>query len=86
MRADAADWALAGLTLVEHSVDDNRINRESVLGAFDATELVVGLVVLASSLRASLAAAWGISHAELDEKVRAMLLHASATDFGRAIP
>lgn len=78
MRCDAADWALAGLALVENATEGNQINRNAVLSTTDAGELVVGLVTLASTLRASLAAAWGIPVEQLDELLRTQFLFTAA--------
>lgn len=75
--------ALDALALVENSVVDNPINRDTILRAVDATDLVVGLVTLAGSLRASLATAWGITVGELDELLRSQFLtNAASLDFG----
>lgn len=83
MRTDAADMALDALALVENSVEDNPVNRAALLKAVDAGELVVGLVTLAGSLRASLAHAWGVTVPELDELLRAQFLtNAVSLDFG----
>ena len=84
MPTDPADMALAALALVESSIDDNAINRNVLLDMVDAADLIVGLVTLAASMRCSLAAAWGIDTATLDELLRAHFsLH--PLDFGHGV-
>ena len=86
MRLDAADAALAGLALVEAAAEDNRVNRENLLDTTDTADLVVGLVVLAATMRASLAAAWGIDTEELGGLLRAQFaFHAEGLTFGGAL-
>lgn len=72
MRTDAADWALAAQALVEASVEGNAANWKNILDTTETSELVIGLVVLAASLRASLAAANGVDKEEIDDVMRAM--------------
>lgn len=70
------DGALDGLALVEASVESNPVNRRMLLANVDAYDLIVGLVVLVSSLRQSLAVAYRTDTDQVSELLRGMLLAA----------
>lgn len=72
---EAADAALAALALIDACNTDNEINKKAIIDATGAVELVMGLVVVASSFRAGMAAACGVSLGVVDEMARAMYLH-----------
>lgn len=72
--SDAADAALAALALVEACNEDNEINKQAIIDGTPPADLVLGLVCLASSMRASLAVALQVPLADLDEATRAMFL------------
>lgn len=73
---ELADGALDALALLEASVEDNPANRTAILAHADLVLLVSGLVVLASSLRQSLAVAHGCDPTEIDALLRHMFIEA----------
>jgi hypothetical protein len=76
--ADRGDAALAALALLEASMDGNLINIDAIRATTDGGDLLVGMTLLAGSLRQSLAAAWGVDPEALDELFRDMFLRLEA--------
>lgn len=69
-----ADGALDALALVEASVEDNPTNRDAVLRHADLTLLIGGLVVLASTMRQTIATLLAIPAEDVDRFLRHKLI------------